>query len=94
MTTTVTGVTQDEALNDGGDGDTAPDAQAGPAGHQVNLRAERSGQGDGRIYRIAYTVTDEAGGTCSGVVLVGVPHDQGSKGGPIDSGLTVNSFGS
>jgi uncharacterized repeat protein (TIGR01451 family) len=94
LTTTITGVTQDEALNGLGDGDTAPDAALVP-GHsdQVQLRAERSGLGDGRVYRFAVTVTDGDGGSCTGTPTVGVPHDQGSGSTPIDSGLVVNSFG-
>jgi hypothetical protein len=83
ITTTVTGVTQDEPVNGLGDGDTSPDAVLGPASHQVRLRAERSGTGDGRVYRIAVTVTDEFGLSCTGTVRVGVPHDQASA--PIDS---------
>lgn len=94
VTITVTGVTQDEALNGLGDGDTAPDAQVGAAPNQVLLRAERSGTGDGRIYRIAYTASDGHGGTCSGTVTVGVAHDQGQGATAVDSGLVVNSFGS
>jgi hypothetical protein len=93
VTTTITGVTQDEAVDGLGDGDTAPDAAVGTSSNSVYLRAERSGPGDGRVYRIAYTATDEAGGTCSGVVTVGGPHDQSAKGAPVDSGLTINSFG-
>jgi uncharacterized repeat protein (TIGR01451 family) len=94
LTTTVTGVTQDEALNGLGDGDTSPDA-ALVAGHsnQVRLRAERSGLGDGRVYRIATSVSDGDGGSCTGTVIVGVPHDQGAGSTPIDSGLIVDSFG-
>ncbi len=93
VTLTITGVTQDEALNGLGDGDTSPDAKAGPSSHQVFLRAERSGTGDGRVYRIAFTGSDGAGGTCTGAVTVSVPHDQGKKGAAVDSGQTVNSFG-
>jgi hypothetical protein len=91
VTLTVTAVTQDEALDGLGDGDTAPDAVAGPASNQVSLRAERSGPGDGRVYRIAFGGDDGRGGTCTGTVTVGVPHNQGRA--PVDSGLVVNSFG-
>jgi hypothetical protein len=93
-TTSVTTVTQDEALNGLGDGDTAPDA-ASVTGRpdQINLRAERSGLGDGRVYRVSFTVTDGKGGSCTGTAFVGVPHDQG-KGNAIDStSVVVNSFG-
>ena len=83
LTTTVTGVTQDEPVNGLGDGDTSPDAELGTASNQVSLRAERSGTGDGRVYHVAVTVTDEFGLSCSSIVRVGVPHDQDHP--PIDS---------
>lgn len=91
VTLTVTAVTQDEALNGLGDGDTSPDAVLGPASNQVQLRAERSGTGDGRVYHVAFGGSDGRGGTCTGTVKVGVPHNQKST--PIDSGLAVNSLG-
>jgi hypothetical protein len=90
---TIGSVTQDEPLNGMGDGDTAPDARRVAASHQIRLRAERSGKGNGRIYRIAYLVSDGKGGTCKGTVDVGVPRDQAKGGKPVDSGQTVNSFG-
>jgi trimeric autotransporter adhesin len=83
ITTTVTGVTQDEPVNGLGDGDTSPDAVLGPASHQVRLRAERSGTGDGRVYRIGVTATDELGLSCSSTVRVAVPHDRAHA--PVDS---------
>ena len=94
LTTAITGVTQDEALNGLGDGDTSPDA-AWVAGHanQVQVRSERSGTGDGRVYRLGVSVTDGRGGACSRTVTVGVPHDQGKGSTPVDSGPVVNSFG-
>ena len=64
------------------------------ASDQVFLRAERSGTGDGRVYTVAFTAADGNGGACSGRVAVGVPHDKGGRATPVDSGLTVNSFGS
>jgi len=92
VTVTITGVTQDEPLNASGDGNTVPDAVAAAASNEVQLRAERAGTGDGRVYRIAFTAADTRGGTCTGAVAVTVPHDQ--SGTPaVDSGQTVNSFG-
>jgi uncharacterized repeat protein (TIGR01451 family) len=92
IVTTVLGVTQDEPLNGKADGNTSPDAKPGPASNQVWLRAERSGLGDGRVYRISFEVTDEFGGACSGVVTVGVPHDRGRHKVPIDSGDVFVDF--
>lgn len=93
LTTTITGVTQDEPLLGGGSGSFTPDA-AWVSGHpnQVWIRAERDGTGDGRVYRVAATVTDGHGGSCSGVALVTVPHDQSGRA-AVDSGLVVDSFG-
>ena len=93
VTLTITAVTQDEALDGHGDGDTSADARAATASDQVFLRAERSGTGDGRVYRIAFTASDGNGGACAGRVAVGVPHDKGGRATPVDSGLTFNSFG-
>jgi uncharacterized repeat protein (TIGR01451 family) len=92
IVTTVTGVTQDEPLNGKADGNTSPDARPGPASNQVWLRAERSGLGDGRVYRISFTVTDGLGGECTDVVTVGVPHDRGAHKVSIDSGGVFVDF--
>ncbi|WP_281898993.1 hypothetical protein [Phytohabitans aurantiacus] len=92
-TLTITGVTQDEPLDGLGDGDTAPDA-AVVAGRtdQVQLRAERSGTGDGRVYRISFTVSDGKD-RCTGTVYVGVPHDQSGDPAVDTKSVVVNSFG-
>jgi alpha-tubulin suppressor-like RCC1 family protein len=88
---TVTGVTQDEPTNGLGDGDTAPDARlgTGPAANTVELRAERSGTGDGRVYRVAFAAADPSGARCTGTVIVEVPHNQQAK--AVDSGATFDS---
>ena len=93
VTLTITGVTQDEPLNGLGDGDTSPDAWAGPSSSKVWVRAERAGARDGRVYQISFTGSDGQGGSCSGTAKVGVPLNQGAGKVPIDSGQTVNSFG-
>ena len=92
VTLTVAHVTQDEPLDGLGDGNTSPDATLGPASNQVNLRAERSGTGDGRVYRISFTGSDGRGGTCAGTARVGVPHDQGKGSVPVDSGGVFVDF--
>ncbi len=82
----IDGVTQDEPVNAKGDGNTGPDATlATPPSNTASLRSERSGQGDGRVYRLHVTVTDRFGATCQATLTVGVPHDQGGKSTPIDS---------
>lgn len=81
----ITSVTQDEPVNGIGDGNTSPDAfLASQPSNSVQLRAEREGPGDGRVYRLGFTATS-TGGQCSGTVTVGVPHDQGRGSIPIDS---------
>lgn len=73
---TVTGVTSSEPDNGLGDGDTANDTEVtGPS--SVNLRAERAGKGQGRVYTIAVTCTDAAGNTTTGATTVSVPKSRG-----------------
>jgi hypothetical protein len=91
----IASVTQDEPLDDTGDADTAPDADRGglPA-NQVSLRAERSGDGDGRVYRVEVVATDPAGASCSTLISIGVPHDQRTSASAVDTtAVVVDSFG-
>jgi hypothetical protein len=76
-TISIHNVTQDEPTNGLGDGDTSPDAVI--QGSTVLLRAERSGTGNGRVYRIIFQADDGYGGTCLGTVSVCVPHDKGKN---------------
>jgi hypothetical protein len=89
---TIVGVTQDEPVRD--NPLDRPDALIGAVGGSVWLRAERQGNGDGRVYRISYMASDGKGGTCGGVVVVGVPHDLGARSIAVDSGLVFDSFSS
>ena len=45
-------------------------------GNQILLRAERAGNGNGRVYVVHFTATDGQGGNCSGTVKVEVPHSK------------------
>lgn len=83
VTIAITGITQDEPTNGLGDGDTSPDG-AGVGTNTAQMRAERSGNGNGRVYHISFTADDGNGGTCSSMTTVGVPHSPGKKGGPVD----------
>lgn len=70
----VTGITQDE-----------PGAAFSGIGSSVaQVKAERDGKGDGRVYRIEFVAADPSGASCTGEVTVCVPHDRG-KGNCVDS---------
>jgi len=75
VTITIDGIIQDEPVNDIADGDTSPDAD-GVGTDIAQIRSERSGTGDGRVYEISFIADDGNGGTCMGSVEVGVPHDK------------------
>jgi uncharacterized repeat protein (TIGR01451 family) len=68
-------VTSNEPVNGIGDGNTTPDWEVVNA-NSVRLRAERSGNGTGRVYTILVTAADSGGGSSSQQVTVSVPHDQ------------------
>jgi hypothetical protein len=57
-----------------GDGDVAPDIVI--TGSTVQLRAERSGRGSGRVYIITATASDLAGNQATATATCTVPHDQ------------------
>ena len=92
LTTTITGVTQDEPLvglarpvlagRQVGDGALQPGATPRRAGrHRKRPRLPHCDHGDGR-----------QGRTCTGTARVTVPHDQSGRP-AVDSGLVMNSFG-
>jgi hypothetical protein len=63
----IDGVTQDEYVTGVGD-DTSPDAAltaSGASSNRVLVRSEANSHFNGRVYRIAYTVSDGRGGVCS-----------------------------
>jgi hypothetical protein len=59
-TVVITAITQDEPVNGLGDGDTGPDG-FGIGTSTAQLRAERSGLENGRVYGIAFTATTDDG---------------------------------
>jgi hypothetical protein len=69
-------VTSNEPIEGLGDGDTSPDWVI-TGNLAVDLRAERAGNGSGRIYTITVRCTDAAGNASARSVLVTVPHDGG-----------------
>jgi hypothetical protein len=92
FTINIDGIKQDEAVLGGGSGHTCPDGK-GVGTTTAMVLAERSGQGDGRVYHIGFTATDINGNSCSGNVSVCVPHDKGEKhdGTCVDQGALFDS---
>jgi hypothetical protein len=92
----VTRIQQDEPVESrpAGDGNTGFDG-AIVGGTRAFVRAERAGNpatpGDGRVYEILFTATAR-GLSCTGMVRVGVPHDQSKPVLPVRSPATYNSL--
>ena len=70
----IVSVTSNEPVDGLGDGDTAPDWEI-TGDLTLNVRAERAGNGTGRIYTITVACTDGSGNTSTATVTVTVPHD-------------------
>jgi cysteine-rich repeat protein len=87
---TVTAVAQDEPVDASGDGNTCGDAEGVGTG-AVALRSERSGEGDGRVYHVAFRAADPLGLFCTGEVQVCVRHDNGHGGVCGDQGPLFDS---
>jgi len=85
-------VTSNEAINGRGDGNTSPDWFILDA-HHVQLRAERAGKGNGRIYTIGITCIDSGGNSSHQRVEVRVAHDQRRKKGNPDKGKPFSLHG-
>jgi hypothetical protein len=88
ITITIDDIYQDEPVDTQGDGSHMPDGR-GVGTSTAEVRAERQGGGNGRIYHISFTADDGHGGTCSGQVRVSVPHDK--KDDAVDGGALYDS---
>ena len=55
------------------------------------VRAERSGNGNGRVYQVSFKADDGKGGSCTSAVTVGVPHSLKNGLTAIDDGLVYDS---
>lgn len=97
LTTSIVSVRQDEPINHLGTSPNSPDAviQNGI----VLLKAERifgtiqvngtTYVGNGRVYHVTFTASDNRGGQCTGIVTIGVPHVRTAT--PIDGGPVFDS---
>jgi hypothetical protein len=77
-------VTSDEPPEFDGSGSVLPDYEIvsvdSTTGRiELELRAERSGRGDGRTYTVTITATDASGNVSIATVEVKAPHDRGKK---------------
>jgi uncharacterized protein len=72
---TLLSVTSNEPDNGLGDGDTAKDIVI-VDNDTIQLRAERSGGGAGRIYTLTYKATNTCGATVTATAAVTVPHNK------------------
>jgi hypothetical protein len=84
-------ITSDEAENGNGDGNTLNDIVIGATCKTAQLRSERDGGGDGRVYTITFKVKDSAGNFTTATATVTVRKQPNTP--AVDSGThyTVNS---
>jgi len=75
----------DEPANDKGDGNHEPDIVLDEDCQSIELRAERQGGGDGRVYTLGVRLVDGAGNETEGECHVTVAHDQSGRS-AVDSG--------
>ena len=76
-TCSIVSVKSNEPVNGTGDGNTIPDWEiTGPL--TLNLRAERTGNKNGRVYTLTVKCVDAAGNITTKNVAVTVPHDKGN----------------
>jgi len=85
VSTYVDNVLQDEPVNGLFDGDKSPDAVG------QTLRAERDGDGNGRVYKVRFTAYDDYGSACTGELLATVPLSRGVNGTAVDDGTIFDS---
>jgi hypothetical protein len=85
-------ITSDEVENGNGDGNTLNDIVIGATCKTAQLRAERDGSGDGRVYSITFKVKDSAGNFATATTTVTVRKSPNKP--AVDSGThyTVNSI--
>jgi len=86
-------VTSDEFENGEGDGSTLNDMVIAADCRSVQLRAERVGGGNGRVYTITFGVVDASGNSATATAKVTVRKSQGS-GPAIDDGPSYTVLGS
>jgi uncharacterized repeat protein (TIGR01451 family) len=87
----ITNVTSDETENGNGDGNTLNDIVIAADCKSVQLRSERDGGGDGRVYTITFRLTDTHGNSTTATANVVVAHNPGQT--PVNSGAHYSVSG-
>jgi len=82
----ITKITSDEAENGPGSGNTLNDIVIAANCKSAQLRAEREGGGDGRVYTIYFKVVDASGNFGTATAKVTVPKSQNNNNNAGDSG--------
>jgi hypothetical protein len=85
-------VTSDEVENGDGDGDTLNDIVIAPDCKSVQLRSERSGNANGRVYTITFKVIDASGNITTATAKVTVPKSQNGSA-AVDDGAQYTVLG-
>ncbi len=88
ITINIDTIYQDEPVRGRGSGNTGLDGR-GVGTSTAEVRAERNGRGNGRVYHIGFTAFNSNGASCSSDVLVSVPHNKGDT--AVDGGALFNS---
>lgn len=88
----ITNVTSDEAedSNGSGDGNTLNDIAINSTCHSLELRKERNGNGNGRVYTIHLKVDDGNGNSDTASCKVFVPHNKNST--VVDDGVAYQKI--
>ncbi len=90
LTVGIVSIRQDEPTDPHSNGSTCP-AGRGLGTPIAEVRSERRGGGDGRVYHIRFRALDPKGGSCDGEVLVFVRHSNGGHGACGDQGALYDS---
>lgn len=92
----ITSVTSDEPenANGNGDGNTDNDMVIAADCRSVDLRAERNGNGNGRVYRIHVQLTDANGNSSHASYAVSVPKNNGNNGAAVENAAVYSETGS
>jgi hypothetical protein len=77
LAVTFLSASSDEPVNAKSDGNTEPDIIL--ECDRVQLRSERQGRSNGRVYKLGWKATDDSGHETDGECVVVVPHDQSGR---------------